>query len=256
MGRLLTTACFSLLIVFFTGCATTTSIIQKRSYDQRTTGLFIKPCKEKEDIQKDKKRKGFEAKVKAATLGTPREREKQLEGTVNDCNATDIPAMVERFMSIAETDEIKGMTGDTNAEVRKKGFTIYADEKERHWRKNIRLLYGNDALAAVGMGVTPPPLQKPEEIEMYTRFMSGFYGEEYFEKDYMHEIDRICINTRNTLEIGEDRIFTIVWRNGKVFKRVIKGGSVNNPKKETALLLCPSGFLGDLVTGGVQKLAK
>src|SRR2546430_12052604 len=32
-----------------------------------------------------------------------------------------------------------------------------------------------------------------------------------------------CVNNRESIEIGEDRVFTILWREGRVLKRVIKG---------------------------------
>jgi hypothetical protein len=44
-----------------------------------------------------------------------------------------------------------------------------------------------------------------------------------------------------------------VWRGGRVFKRVIKGGSVSNPKQERGLLNCPVTLILDTVTGVGNK---
>ena len=79
--------------------------------------------------------------------------------------------------------------------------------------------------------------------------MGSHYGEEYYEKDLKSFVDRICLNRRDSAELGDDRTFAIVWRNGRVFKRVIKGGPINNPKKERALLVCPFEFIVDILKG-------
>jgi hypothetical protein len=71
-----------------------------------------------------------------------------------------------------------------------------------------------------------------------------------------HVADRFCLNTRDSLNTGEDRVFTIVWREGFVFKRVIKGGPVNNPKQERALLVCPGDFITDTLAGTVSTSTK
>lgn len=46
-----------------------------------------------------------------------------------------------------------------------------------------------------------------------------------------------------------------MWRNGRVFKRVIKGGPINNPKQERALLGCPFDFIVDTLKGIGTKAA-
>jgi hypothetical protein len=46
-----------------------------------------------------------------------------------------------------------------------------------------------------------------------------------------------------------------VFRNGHVFKRVIKGGPINNPKQERAFLVCPGDFIIDTVKGVGGKAA-
>ena len=78
------------------------------------------------------------------------------------------------------------------------------------------MLHGNEALAAVGMGVAPPPPQKAEEIKTYSDFMAAHYGEEYEERDIKNVVDRFCIN---------------------------------NPKQERGFLVCPGDFLIDTVKG-------
>ena len=105
------------------------------------------------------------------------------------------------------------------------------------------------ALAAVGIGVAPPPLQKVEEIKAYADFMGAHYGEEYYERDVKNWVDRFCLNRRDSHELGDDRTFAIVWRKGHVFKRVIKGGPINNPKQERAFLVCPGDFIVETVKG-------
>jgi hypothetical protein len=211
------------------GCRTTMPILEKHSTDFKTTALFSSPC--------------------SVAKGDHKPPERQ------DCEHTHLTTMVERFMSIQEMDETNGIPGDTIEEVRRKGFTIYVDGEEKVRRPNTRAVYGNDALALVGMGVAPPPLQKPEEIKAYTEFMGLHYGEEYAEKDMRKITDRVCINTRDERDVGDDRVFAIVWRGGQVFKRVIKGGPINNPKSERGFLLCPGSFLADTVTNGIKRAA-
>ncbi|MGH7279591.1 MAG: hypothetical protein ACREJG_13030 [Candidatus Rokuibacteriota bacterium] len=210
------------------GCATM-PLVQKHAFDFKTTALFMTPC----------------AAARAAG-DVPRAQGE-------DCEGTHLARMVERFMSIVELDEKNGIPGDTIAGVRAKGFTIYMDADEKIRRPNTRAVYANEALAIVGMGVSPPPLQRPEEIRAYTEFMGQHYGEEYVEKDMKHASDRFCINARDNHDIGDDRVFAIVWREGHVFKRVIKGGPINNAKTERSFLLCPGDFVVETLTGGVTR---
>lgn len=213
------------------GCASKMPVIRKQAVDFKSTALFKLPCAENVP---------------------PGEYEME----VNRCNSTHMARMVERFMLIREADEGRGIPGDTIDEVRLKGFTIYADPEKKARRANTRVLYGNEALAAAGMGVSPPPLQKPEEIKAYADFMAQHYAEEYIERDMTVVADRLCINNRETLEFGDDRVFAIVWRGGHVFKRIIKGGPVNNPKHERAFLLCPAAFITDTLTGTVSNTVR
>lgn len=83
--------------------------------------------------------------------------------------------------------------------------------------------------------------------------MAQHYGEEYVERDIKSVADRFCLNRRESLETGDDRVFAIVWRNGHVFKRVIKGGPVINPKQERGFLICPGDFIIDTLTGVGDK---
>ena len=204
------------------GCATA-PILRKQSFDFKTTGLFRLPCDSPEVLEAKR--------------------------AVPDDGLVHLLRMVDRFMTIQETNEANGVPGDTIADVRAKGFSIFTDADGRQRRPNTKPLYGNDALAAVGMSVAPPPLQKPEEIKAYADFMASHYGEEYYEKDLKNVVDRICLNRRDSLELGEDRTFAIVWRNGHVFKRVIRGGPVNNPKQERAFLTCPFDLVVDTLKG-------
>ena len=232
MQRLLVLAA---IVTLSEGCATA-PLLRKQAFDFKTTALFKLPCDTPEVL---------EAKREIAN--------DELETEANQCNSVHMLRMADRFMTIQETDEARGIPGDTLQEVRQKGFSIFLDANRRLRRPNSRPLYGNDALAAVGMGVSPPPLQRPEDIKAYADYMAQHYGEEYFERDVKNVIDRFCLNRRESLETGDDRIFAIVWRGGHVFKRVIKGGPVNNPKQERGLLICPGNFILDTLTGVGNK---
>jgi hypothetical protein len=232
MQRLLVLAA---VVVAAEGCATA-PVLRKQSFDFKTTALFRLPCDTPEVV---------EAKLQVEDDG--------LETDANQCNSIHMLRMVDRFMTIRETDESRGIEGDTMAEVRAKGFSIFLDTEGRRRRPNTRPLYGNDALAAVGMGVSPPPLQRPEDIKAYADYMAQHYGEEYIEKDIKSVADRFCLNRRESLETGDDRVFAIVWRGGRVFKRVIKGGPVSNPRQERGFLLCPGTFILDTLTGVGNK---
>ena len=219
------------------GCATA-PILRKQSFDFKSTALFKLPCDTPEVL---------EAKREIADDG--------LETKENQCNSVHMLRMVDRFLSIQEADEGKGLPGDTIEQVRAKGFTIFTDAQGRIRRPNTRPLYGNEALAAIGMGVAPPPLQRAEEIKAYADFMGSHYGEEYEERDVKQVVDRFCLNRRDSQELGDARTFAIVFRNGHVFKRVIKGGPINNPKQERAFLVCPGDFIIDTVKGVGGKAA-
>jgi hypothetical protein len=219
------------IVVIAEGCATA-PVLRKQSFDFKSTALFKLPCDTPEVL---------EAKRETPDDG--------LETEANRCNSVHMLRMSDRFMTIRETDESRGILGDTIEDVRAKGFTIYLDTEGRKRRPNTRPLYGNDALAAVGMGVSPPPLQRPEDIKAYADYMAQHYGEEYIERDVKNVADRFCLNRRESLETGDDRVFAIVWRAGHVFKRVMKGGPVNNPKQERGFLICPGTFILDTVSG-------
>lgn len=232
MQRLLVLAA---LVVVSEGCATA-PVLRKHSFDFKTTALFKLPCDNPEVL---------ESMREVASDG--------LETEANQCNSVHMLRMSDRFMTIRETDESRGIVGDTIEQVRAKGFSIFLDTAGRLRRPNSRPLYGNDALAAVGMGVSPPPLQRPEDIKAYADYMAQHYGEEYVERDVKYVADRFCLNRKESLETGDDRTFAIVWRGGYVFKRVIKGGPVSNPKQERGLLICPGNFIVDTLTGVGNK---
>ena len=223
------------LAVVAAGCSTA-PVLRRQTFDFKTTALFKLPCDTPEAL---------EAKREIPDDG--------LETSDNQCNSLHMLRMVDRFLSIQESDDAKGIPGDTIAEVRAKGFTIFTDSEGRKRRPNTKPLYGNDALAAVGIGVAPPPLQKVDEIKAYADFIGAHYGEEYYEKDVKNVVDRFCLNRRDSHELGDDRTFAIVWRGGHVFKRVIKGGPVDNPKQERAFLVCPGDFIVDTVKGVGSK---
>jgi hypothetical protein len=207
-------------------------LLSKQAFDFKSTALFKLPCDDPAVLH---------AKADYKDDG--------LETDTNACNSTHMLRMVDNFLKIQESDDQRGIEGDTVADVRAKGFTIFVDPNFRVRRANTKPLYGNDALAAVGIGVAPPPLQTPADVKAYADFMAQHYGEEYYEKDMKQIVDRFCLNNRDSLEIGDDRTFSIVWRNGHVFKRVIKGGPVNNPRTERGFLLCPGTFIIDTVSG-------
>ena len=168
------------------GCRSTGPLLKSEHFDFVTTGLFSEPCKDSEAIKQARReerraRRGYESNAAAG-----------------ECNLPDLDAMVLAFMAIQEADEARGIRGDTIAEVRERGFTIFSDSKRRIRRPNTRVLYGNDALGTVGMGVAPPPLQRPEDIKAYTDFMGQLYAEEYVEEDVMRVTDRYCLNNRET----------------------------------------------------------
>ena len=214
-----------------TGCAERMSIIRKQAVDLKTTALFKRPC---------------DANV---PMG-------EYETKLNRCNRTRLTRMIEQFEMIQEMDPARGVPGDTIDDVRSKGFSIYEDANPKVRRANTLVLYGNDALAAAGMGISPPPLQKPDEIRAYSDFMAQHYAEQYIERDVVTVADRYCINNRESIEIGEDRVFIIVWREGRVFKRIVKGGPIDNPKRERGFLLCPGNMVTDVLTGRVTDMIK
>ncbi|OLB93916.1 MAG: hypothetical protein AUH30_19040 [Candidatus Rokubacteria bacterium 13_1_40CM_68_15] len=225
------------------GCRSTGPLLRSEHFDFVTTGLFSEPCKDSDAIKQARReerraRRGYESNAAAG-----------------ECSLPDLDAMVLAFMAIQEADEARGVPGDTIAEVRERGFSIFSDSKRRIRRPNTRVLYGNDALGAVGMGVAPPPLQRPEDIKAYTDFMGQLYAEEYVEKDVMRVTDRYCLNNRETLDTGDERTFSILWRAGHVIKRVVKGGPVHNPKRERAFLLCPGSFITDTLGSTLKSYA-
>jgi hypothetical protein len=233
------------------GCASMPPVLRQESHDFTSTGLFIEACNHPE---KSKDARRGRRPVHPVTASEPAPASMAAEGReettgIHQCNIPDLDAMVERFLAIHETDERRGIPGDTIEDVRRKGFSIFLDVTGRVRRPNTRQLYGNDALSAVGMAVSPPQLQTPDEIKVYTDFMAKLYAEEYVEKDVLRVTDRICVNTHESHEFGDERTFAIVWKDGRVFKRVIKGGPIDRPRRERALLLCPTRLIGGAVQG-------
>src|SRR5207247_4952529 len=88
-----------------TGCSHS-PVMVKHSYDFRTTSLFKLPCDQ---------------------VRQPYAPVDPLEIKLTECNSTRLVRMVENFLRIQEADPEQGIAGDTLADVRSKGFTIYAD---------------------------------------------------------------------------------------------------------------------------------
>lgn len=224
-----------LIVVGFvaTGCA---SIFVKETRSFKTTGLFPRSCTKEERGQ-------FSKKFVEIT------KDKQ-ERKSEDCIVTDIEFMVQKFHSILEMNKEKGIPGDTIQEVRDKGFKIYRDEERGIRVLNTRALFGDEALAALGMSVGGGT--RDQDAESTSNFKGRHYGEAYEQEDVFKVIDVICINTRNELVEGNTYTFVIVWRDGHVLRRVIKGGSMNNLSSEHAILLCPADAIGGTVDKGID----
>lgn len=214
----LASAIIVILSAFFIGgCATMGGVFQKNEYKFETTGLFMKQCK--------------------------------------NCNKNevDLAGMIKAFNNIKESDEEKGILGDSIEEVKKKGFTIYLDNKEKTQRPGTEILYGADALAAVGMPLNPPQLNTPEAIEAYKKYMKAHFAWTFQETNIEGISDRIFINTKNSSLTGPNYKFVITFKDNRVFRRVIKGGPQNTITQEKAFLLGPGGFFGDILNGGLNK---
>lgn len=234
---------FPVLFIFVgfmvTGCA---SILVKETRSFKTTRLFENPCSKEERDQFSKKFAEIEKDEQA--------------GKNSGCRVPDIEFMVRRFLSIRETETIresmaiKEVPGDTIEQVRDKGFKIYLDEEKGLRVPNTKALFGDEALAALGMSVGGGT--RGQDAESTANFKGRHYGEMYEQEDMLGVVDRICINTRNKLEKGNVYTFVIVWRDGNVLRRIIKGGSIDHPTSEHAFMLCP----GDALAGGIGKGAE
>lgn len=244
-----------LLIFTFSGCAAIGSITRKSDYKFETTGLFIKPCKERAEFENSNKNKknGFLARMKAPFQSSKEEQAKELNTTLNNCNEVDLTKMIAAFSSIKESDEENNILGDSIDKVIKKGFTIHLDKEEKMRRPSTEILYGADALAAVGMPLNPPQLNTPEAIEVYKKYMKSHFAWTFKETNLEGINDRIYISTKNGSSAGPDYKFIITFKDNHVFRRVIKGGPQNTVTQEKAFLLGPGGFIGDLLTGGVSR---
>lgn len=207
----------AILLAFFAyGCATG-SILKKNEYKFETTGLFMKQCK--------------------------------------DCDSkeADLEKMTIAFNNIKESDEEKGVLGDSIEKVKAKGFTIYLDKEEKVQRPSTEILYGADALAAVGIPLNPPQLNTPEAIEAYKKYMKAHFAWTFQETNIEGVSDRIFINAQNTSLAGPSYKFVITFKDNRVFRRVIKGGIQNTTTRKKAFLLGPGGFIGDILNSGVSR---
>ncbi len=239
-----------ILIFALGGCTAAGSITQKNDYKFETTGLFIKPCKERTELEKSNRNKksGFFDKFKYSE----EERSKELNTTLN-CNEVDLTIMIAAFSGIKESDEENGALGDSIEEVIGKGFTIHLGNEGKTRRQGTEILYGADALAAVGMPLNPPQLNTPEAIEVYKKYMKSHFAWTFKETNLGVTADRIYINTKNASTTGPDYKFVITFKDSYVFRRVIKGGPQNTVTQEKAFLLGPGGFVSDLLMGGVNR---
>lgn len=244
---------FLILVLALSGCAAVGSITQKNEYKFETTGLFLKPCKERAELEKsEEKKSGFISKFTEKFKSSKEDQAKDVN-TALDCNEVDLERMVSAFESIKENDEESGALGDSIEEVKGKGFTIYLNEKEKMQRPSAEILYGADALAAVGMPLNPPQLNTPEAIEAYKKYMKAHLAWTFKETNIKGVTDRIYINTKNASVTGPDYKFVITFKDNTVFRRVKKGGPLNTVTKEKAFLLGPGGFLGGLLQKGVDS---
>ena len=243
---------FSILIL--SGCSTIGNITQKNEYKFETTGLFPRPCEKRVELEKSyqNKKSGFFSRLTGKFKPSEEERVKEVSKSL-DCNEIDIERMIATFETIKESDEEKGIAGDSAKEVRIKGFTIYLDKEEKTQRPSTEILYGADALAAVGMPLNPPQLNTPEAIEAYKKYMKAHFAWTFKETNIEGVTDRIYINTKNASVVGPNYTFVITFKDGNVFRRVRKGGPLNTITKEKAFLLGPGGFFGGLLQKGVDS---
>lgn len=242
------------LILLLNGCVAIGSITQKNEYKFETTGLFLKPCEEREEFEKSHKKtkSGFIYKFTEKFKSSKEDLAKEVSTTLN-CNKIDLEKMVNAFQNIKESDEENGILGDSVEEVKRKGFTIYLDNEEKMQRPSTEILYGAEALAAVGMPLNPPQLNTPEMIETYKKYMKAHFAWTFKETNIEGVVDRIYINTKNASVMGPNYVFVIIFKDDRVFRRVRKGGPLNTVTKEKAFLLGPGGFFGGLLERGVNS---
>ena len=240
------------LAFIISGCATLDSVTTKNENKFETTQLFVKVCKERTELEKSDKNKnegiGFFEKFKSS-----KEKRTKEVNTAPNCNEVDLTAMIMAFGNIKESDGEAGVIGDSIEDVKKKGFTIHIDSEEKIRRPSTEILYGADALAAVGIPVNPPQLDTPESIETYKKYMKSHFAWTFKETNLEGTADRIYINTKNGSTTGPDYKFVITFKDNRVFRRVIKGGHQNTVTRESAFLLGPGGFISDLLIGGVNR---
>src|SRR2546426_6451689 len=155
---------FVALAVVAAGCATA-PVLRRQSFDFKTTALFKLPCDTPEVL---------EAKREIPDDG--------LETADNQCNSVHMLRMVDRFLSIQEADEAKGVPGDTIAEVRAKGFTIFTDPEGRKRRGNSQQLNGVEALDAVDIGVAAPKIKKGANRNNHMSVMGAANDEQAYNK--------------------------------------------------------------------------
>ncbi len=213
-----------LVFLFASGCA---SILTEESFDFRTTGLFTRPCtkEEKEKFEKEYTQNG-------------------------KCLAPDIETMVARFATIKESTDVQA--GDTIEDVRQKGFRVYIDETKGIRVRNTEMLYGDEALLAIGMGVGAGNPQNAGDAERLSKYKGEHYGEVYVEQGSFRVSDRLFINTMNVSAVGNTRLFIVVWKNGRALKRIIKENPIDNSQHQRAFLLGPGGAITDGAKTGIN----
>lgn len=215
------------LVWLLAGCATFNSILTEEMFDFRTTNLFTRRCTkdEKEKFEKEYTQSG-------------------------KCLAPDLETMAAQFNAIKESSGVQA--GDTVAEVRQKGFYLYSNETKGIRVPNTEVLYGDDALQAIGMGIGAGNPQNDSDAERLSKFKGEHYGEVYVEQGLFKVHDRLFINTMNTSAAGSTRLFIIVWKNGHVLRRIIKENPVDNPQHQRAFLLGPGGAITDGAKQGIN----
>src|SRR5947209_20083361 len=122
------------LALTLSGCVGRMPVLQKRSYDFKSTALFRQPCDE--DVP----------------LG-------EYEIALNRCNSTRLLRMIDTFLTIKEADRTQGIPGDTLVDVRQKGFTIYIDDDRKIGRPTPPWLTATKRPPAAARPAGPPPLQ-------------------------------------------------------------------------------------------------
>lgn len=234
--RLLTKiSLFILPAVFLAGCA---SIMQKRTHNYKTTDLFGRECNE--------------------SSWQIKELKKIVKDTERDCVRTDIEEMTKKFLTIVVNDEKNNILGDTEAEVAKKGFSIYLDPVSKNpdvkrRRPNTKEFSGAEALKAASINLSLPQTTTTEETAKLIEFQKKYKAHVFEEEDLLKVVDRFCFNERNSIEIGDIPGFVVLYKDGRADHTVINGGPVNITKSEKGMLICVFEDIGKMVGNSAEQ---